>query len=57
MTTNRLAKSEAVERTPLEWCQRGNDILEKLGRRDVHWVLRQGRPAIEWKCAPSASGT
>lgn len=50
-------KVERIERTPLEWCQCGNDILEKLGRRDVHWVLRQGRPVIEWKRPPSASGT
>lgn len=59
MTTNRLARSEApAKRTPLEWCNIGNARLrgevaysdgEIRIRNDIHWVLRDGFPTLEWK--------
>lgn len=61
MTTSRLAKSETPPKlTPQETCDRLNAYLrgevpgvkgEFIDRKrsDVHWVVRDGKPAIEWK--------
>lgn len=50
MTTNRLARSEApTKRTAQEWCEHGNAYCAQIGRNDVHWVIRNGKPNIEWR--------
>lgn len=59
-TANRLANSETpTQRTAQDWCDIGNRKLLGLEptvkhhlsgpRHDVHWVVRNGRPTIEWK--------
>jgi hypothetical protein len=61
MTTSRLAKSEAPPKlAPQETCDMLNAYLrgEVTGvhgkfiekrRSDVHWVVRYGKPEIEWR--------
>lgn len=51
MSTNPLKKiQDAVrKKTPHEICDHGNAILEKIGRNDVEWIVRDGRPLIVWK--------
>lgn len=56
MTANPLRNTaQTVKRTPHEWCDRGNQLLAEMGRNDVHWIVRDGRVAIEWKCRPITS--
>jgi len=45
-----------IERQAL--LRRCNEHLAEIGRTDVHWVIRDGRLAIEWKSPPTllASG-
>jgi hypothetical protein len=55
--------SRSGKRTPQEWCDHGNAYLRgerpaehgkvageyiHTPRRDMHWVLRDGHPHIEW---------
>jgi hypothetical protein len=60
MTTNRLAAPAAsTKRSAQEWCDLGNRkllglepcIKHDIGkpRHDVHWVVRDGHPVIEWR--------
>lgn len=53
MTTNRLAvRSVGTDypKTPQGWADRGNAHLAQIGRaHELQWVVRNGRPAIEWK--------
>lgn len=66
MSTNPLKEKTAEatrKRSSQEWCDHGNQYLrgEVAGlngqfidkpRRDVHWVVRNGRATIEWVTDP-----
>lgn len=36
-------------------CDAGNEHLAEIGRSDVHWIIRDGRPHIEWRHPPQGN--
>jgi hypothetical protein len=69
MTTNRLTKrTEGADtyrpNSAQEWCDYGNQMLagmiptskgDYIRRSDVHWVVRDGQPCIEWAVPPQGT--
>jgi hypothetical protein len=35
--------------SPLEIVAQGNAIIAQVGRNDIEWALRDGRPVIQWR--------
>lgn len=52
MPVNPLKNAITPKRTPQEHCDEGNARIAAMGRRDIHWVVRDGRPNLEWATAP-----
>ena len=59
MSDNPIKPKVQPKRTPEEWVERGNRLLAGVEptmkgeyltpRHDVHWILRNGVPTIEFK--------
>lgn len=51
MHTNPLLAGQPrrVRLTPLEIVAQGNAIIAQEGRTDIEWVLRDGKPSLQWK--------
>jgi hypothetical protein len=43
------------EKSPQYLVDQGNEICARIGRKDLHWVVRNGHPHIEWKCPPQGN--
>lgn len=57
MTANPLMNGKSsFKKSPREIVDEGNARLAANGRRDIHWVLRDDHPHLEWATAPVGSG-
>lgn len=49
-----MKKIERQARSPHELAEMGNQFIAEIGRKDVHWIVRNGRCVIEFKARPSS---